>query len=150
MLSSVESRAPFLDVDLMELALSQPSGAAVGNLKTKIALKRAALARVPREIVHRRKRGLSVPVADWINGNLANEVDRLLAPGRLEAQGLVQARPVERLLAEHRDRRADHARRLWPLFILQRWHERWMETPGVWMRPCERKISGARSKSAAP
>jgi asparagine synthase (glutamine-hydrolysing) len=126
MLASVEARAPYLDRELMELALRQPLAAGVGSARTKRGLKRAALARLPRSVVRRRKRGLSVPVADWINGSLRAEVDELLAPDRLRRQGLLDPAPVRRLLDDHRAGRADHARRLWPLFVLQRWYERWV------------------------
>jgi asparagine synthase (glutamine-hydrolysing) len=114
----------------MELALRQPDAFSVGSIRTKWTFKRAAEARLPRAVVHRKKRGLSVPVADWINGDLRGEVDRLLEPGRLQRQGLLEPAPVHRLLDEHRGHRANHARRLWPLFVLQRWHERWIESRG--------------------
>jgi asparagine synthase (glutamine-hydrolysing) len=129
MLSSVEARAPFLDREVMEWALRQPLASSVGSVRTKLALKRAAEARLPRTVVHRRKRGLSVPVTTWINDGLRGEFDRLLDPERLARQELLEPQVVARLLAEHRERRADHARRLWPLFVLQRWHERWIEHP---------------------
>jgi len=126
MLASVEARAPYLDREVMELALRQPLARSVGNAGMKMTLKRAALARLPRSVVQRRKRGLSVPIADWINGSLREEVEALLAPERLRRQELLDPEPVSRLLAEHRAGRADHARRLWPLFVLQRWYERWI------------------------
>lgn len=128
MLASVEARAPYLDRLVMELALHQPVDAGVGNKNSKRALKRAALARLPRDVVYRRKRGLSVPISDWINDELRGEVDRLFEPARLRQQGLIDPQPIQRLLGEHRERRADYGRRLWPLFMLQRWHERWVET----------------------
>jgi asparagine synthase (glutamine-hydrolysing) len=127
MLASVEARAPYLDRLVMEMALGQGADTAVGSTETKRALKRAALARLPKDVVYRRKRGLSVPVSDWINGGLRAEVDRLLEPERLRRQGLIDPDPVHHLLEEHRERRADHGRRLWPLLMLQRWHERWLE-----------------------
>ena len=127
MLASIEARAPFLDRTVMEMALAQPAASAVGSVSMKMALKKAAEARLPRDIVYRRKRGLSVPVSDWMNGSLRGEVDELLEPRRLVAQGLIRPEPVWRLLDEHRAGRADHGRRLWPLFILQRWHRRWLE-----------------------
>lgn len=135
MLSSIEARAPYLDREIMELALRQPMDTAVGNIRTKIGLKRAAQARLPRDFIHRRKRGLSVPITQWINGELRGEFDRLFEPDRLHRQGLLDPAPVWRLLEDHRARRADHGRRLWPLFVLQRWHEHWMETPDAWGLP---------------
>jgi asparagine synthase (glutamine-hydrolysing) len=127
MLASVEARAPFLDREVMEFALQQPVRTGVGWVETKRALKRAALARLPRAVVHRRKRGLSVPVSNWINEGMRDEFDRLLDPERLRRQGLIDPSAVTRLLAAHRGHEADHGRRLWPLLILQRWHERWFE-----------------------
>jgi asparagine synthase (glutamine-hydrolysing) len=131
MLASVEARAPFLDREVMEVALRQPFETCVGNFRTKLALKRAARTRLPRAVIWRQKRGLSVPVASWINGSLRSEVDALLEPDRLRRQELLQPEVVSRLLADHRAGRANHARRLWPLFVLQGWYERWIESPQV-------------------
>jgi asparagine synthase (glutamine-hydrolysing) len=125
MLASIEVRAPFLDRLMMELALRQPLRTGVSNVSTKVALKRAAIERLPREVVYRRKRGLSVPVSEWLNGGLRGEVDALFDRERLRRQGLLHSEPIHRLLSEHRAGRADNGRKLWPLFVLQRWHRRW-------------------------
>ena len=125
MLASIEARAPFLDREVMELALRLPSTWKVRGLKTKAVLKEAARPLLPPSILGRRKRGLSVPIASWINQDLRGEVDRLLASDRLVAQGWFRPEPVTALLGEHRAGRANHARRLWPLVMFQRWHERW-------------------------
>jgi asparagine synthase (glutamine-hydrolysing) len=125
MLSSVEARAPFLDRDVSAFALSLPASLRVRRLTTKWLLKRAAEAWLPRSVIHARKRGLSVPIATWINQGLRDEVDRLLGAARLREQGLLDAEVVGRLLSAHRAGRANHARPLWPLIILQYWIENW-------------------------
>ena len=125
MLASIEARAPFLDREVMELALRLPSAAKVRGLSTKAVLKEAARPLLPASVLRRRKRGLSVPIATWLNRALRGEVDRLLDPPRLEAQGWLRAEAVRSLLAEHRAGAANHARRLWPLVMLQRWMDRW-------------------------
>jgi asparagine synthase (glutamine-hydrolysing) len=125
MLASVEARAPFLDREVMELALGLPSAKKVRGLQTKAVLKEAARPLLPASILGRRKRGLSVPIASWMNQGLRDEVDRVLAPDRLRAQGWFRPEPVGALLAEHRAGHANHARRLWPLVMFQRWHDRW-------------------------
>ncbi len=126
MLSSVEARAPYLDRDLSSFALRLPIGEKIRGLEGKRVLKRAALAWLPRAVVYRRKRGLSVPVAGWINGGLRAEVDRLLEPERLKRQGLLDAARIGGFLAAHRAGRANHARPLWAALILGRWLERWL------------------------
>jgi asparagine synthase (glutamine-hydrolysing) len=125
MLSSVEARAPFLDRDVTRYALSLPSSLRVRGLTTKWVLKKAAETWVPKDVIARRKRGLSVPVASWINHGLRAEADRLLDPRRLRGQGLLDEGVVAGLLAAHRSGRANHAKPLWALIILQYWLENW-------------------------
>ncbi|HET8713640.1 MAG TPA: asparagine synthase (glutamine-hydrolyzing), partial [Gemmatimonadales bacterium] len=110
MLASVEARAPYLDRELMELVLGAPSRLKVRGLSTKVILKEAARGLVPDRVIDRRKRGLSVPVARWLNTSLAPLADRVLDTP---------------LLAEHRSGRRNHARRLWPQLMLALWSERW-------------------------
>jgi len=125
MLASIEARAPFLDREVMELALGLPSALKVRGLSSKAVLKEAARPLLPASVLRRRKRGLSVPIASWINLGLRDEVDRLLAPSRLEGQGWLRPAAVQALLAEHRSGSANHARRLWPLVMFQIWMDRW-------------------------
>ena len=124
MLSSVEARAPFLDRDVTAFALSLPAHLRVRRFTTKWILKKAAEAWLPNDVIYRKKRGLSVPVASWINRGLRGEVDRLLAPARLEASGL-DAEMIGKLLAEHRRDEANHAKSLWAVIMLQYWMENW-------------------------
>jgi len=128
MLASIEARAPYLDRELMELVLPAPSRLKVHGLTTKRILKEAARGLVPRAVIHRKKRGLSVPVASWLNGALAPLADRLFAHPRFGADRVPQ------YLAEHRAGRANHARKLWPILMVELWLERWNvavdSTPG--------------------
>ncbi|HET7437670.1 MAG TPA: asparagine synthase (glutamine-hydrolyzing) [Thermoanaerobaculia bacterium] len=125
MLSSVEARAPYLDRDLTRYALTLPTNLRVRGLTTKWVLKKAAEKWLPKDVIYRRKRGLSVPVANWINRGLREDVDRLLAPERLRSQGIINERYAGTLLAEHRSGRANHAKALWALIILQYWIDNW-------------------------
>jgi len=127
MLVALEARAPYLDRDLTAFALSLPTNLKVSRTTTKWLLKRVAERHVPRAIVRRRKRGLSVPIGSWLNGGLRTEVDRMLHPERLRATGILNAHIVSRLLLEHRSGRANHARALWALLALERWRDRWIE-----------------------
>src|SRR6266566_1124471 len=119
MLASIEARAPYLDREVMELVLPAPPALKVRGLTTKAILKDAARGLVPGAVIRRRKRGLSVPVARWLNTDLAPLADRLLAAPRLGAER------VPRLLAEHRAGRANHARKLWPILMAELWADRW-------------------------
>jgi asparagine synthase (glutamine-hydrolysing) len=125
MLSSVEARAPFLDRDVTRFALSLPANLRLRRFETKWVLKKAAERWLPKDVIYRRKRGLSVPIASWINEGLRSEVDRLLAPERLRAQGLLDEKHVGELLSAHRSGNANNAKPLWALIVLQYWIENW-------------------------
>ena len=126
MLVGLESRAPFLDRGVASFGLGLPSHLRVRGLRAKWLLKRVADRYLPGDTVGLRKRGLSVPIADWLNGGLRLETDRLLDRGRLQDGGIFDAAQVGRILGEHRAGNANHARGLWPLVIFERWRERWM------------------------
>jgi len=120
MLASIEARAPYLDREVMELALAAPSALKVRGFTTKAILKEAARGLVPDAVIRRRKRGLSVPVARWLNAGLRSLADRYLAAPRLFRDA-----PTARLLAEHRVGARNNARKLWPILMAELWAEKW-------------------------
>ena len=124
MLASIEARAPYLDREVLELALPAAAALKVRGLTTKAILKAAARGIVPERVIRRRKRGLSVPVARWLNEGLADVASRSLARPRLFPDA-----PAATLLAAHRAGSANHARRLWPLLMAELWAERWNVEP---------------------
>jgi asparagine synthase (glutamine-hydrolysing) len=120
MSSALELRAPFLDEAVMEFAKSLPIGDRVRGFNTKVFLKRYALRYLPATIVHRRKRGLSVPIGRWLRGPLNPWASATLTSGRLDRVGIRTSAAME-LFNEHCERKADHARALWTLLVLSEW-----------------------------
>ncbi len=120
MSAMLELRAPFLDQAVMEFAASVPIKERVRGFNSKVFLKRYALKYLPAGIVHRRKRGLSVPLHEWLRGPLRAWAASALASGRLERAGIRPAAATE-LLAQHCEGKADHARALWTLLVLDEW-----------------------------
>jgi asparagine synthase (glutamine-hydrolysing) len=117
---ALEIRAPFLDQTVIDFAASLPVQDRVHGLSTKVFLKRYALQYLPRSVVYRRKRGLSVPLAAWLRGPLRDWAD-----SRLSSQGLAQVgidpQVAVALLDEHGAKRSDHSRALWTLVVLSEW-----------------------------
>ncbi len=120
MRSALELRAPFLDQAVMEFAATLPARERVRGLTTKAFLKQYALRYLPSSIVHRKKRGLSVPLASWLRGPLLEWAESRLRSELLGVAGVNNRAAIE-VLEEHRQRRADHARALWTLIVLSEW-----------------------------
>ena len=126
MACGLEVRAPFLDAGLVDSVARLPSSYKYGRGVTKRLLKRAARGRLPDAILDRPKKGFGIPVARWLNGPLAPLLDAMLAPDRLERQGLFRPEEVARRVGEHRAGVRDHRKPLWSLLMFQLWQERWL------------------------
>jgi asparagine synthase (glutamine-hydrolysing) len=123
---ALELRAPFLDHAVMEFAKSLRVEDRVRGFKTKVFLKRYARRYLPKNIVNRRKRGLSVPISSWLRGPLKEWAISTLRMGHLEQVGIRTSAAME-LLSEHCRHEADHARAIWTLLVLGEWLD-WVAT----------------------
>lgn len=122
MKSALELRAPFLDQEVMEFAASLPEKERIDRLQTKVFLKRYALRYLPSGIVHRKKRGLSVPLSGWLREPLHEWAKSKLSSPLLDRVGVNRFVALE-LLQEHRQRKVDHARTIWTIIVLSEWLE---------------------------
>jgi asparagine synthase (glutamine-hydrolysing) len=76
---------------------------------------------LPKEVLHRPKRGFGAPMGAWLKGALAEMLETALSQRSLEARGLIQHAPVARLIADHRANRVDGTDRLLALLNLEIW-----------------------------
>ena len=122
MLTSLEVRAPFLDHTLVEFLGRVPATLKLHRRSTKYLLKRATRDLLPREIVHRPKKGFGVPLAGWLRNELREQLQDELSATRLDQQGIFDSREVNRLVEEHLSGRRNNRKELWTLLVFQLWH----------------------------
>ncbi|BFI96034.1 MAG: asparagine synthase (glutamine-hydrolyzing) [Rhodanobacter sp.] len=122
MCHGLEIRAPFLDRTVVEYASTLPADARIRRLRTKAFLKDYARRYLPAEIVERRKRGLSVPLGQWLRGPLHDWAMASLSGEALRNIG-IRTDAALALMEEHLQRKGDHARGLWNLIVLSEWLE---------------------------
>jgi len=125
MAHSLETRVPFLDSAVAELALALPSRAKVRGFQKKRLLREAVAPLVPKEIIGGSKQGFSAPIAAWLRGELQPLLRDTLAPDVLVRQGLIEPEPVRRMIDDHTSGREDLSRQLWGLLSFTLWHERY-------------------------
>ena len=124
---SLEARVPFLDPIVSNFAFSLPRSHRVRGLDKKRLLRRAVEPLLPREVVHGRKRGFSIPAAAWLRGDLERFARETLSEETLRRQGVLQPAAVKHELDEHVAGRADRSRQLWGLLSFTLWFERHVE-----------------------
>ena len=127
MANSLEARVPFLDPIVTNFAFALPRRQRVRGLSKKVLLRKAAEPLLPREVVHGRKRGFSIPAAAWLRGELAPFARETLSPATLRRQGFFRPEPVQHMLDEHVAAHVDNSRQLWGLLAFTLWYERHVE-----------------------
>ena len=90
MACSLEVRAPFLDVELVEFLGRVPSRLKLHRFGTKELLKRALKDVLPPGIAERPKKGFGIPVAEWLKGSLSEALQDRLSPSRIRDQGIFE------------------------------------------------------------
>ena len=124
---SLEARVPFLDPIVANFAFSLPRSHRVRGFDKKRLLRRAVEPLLPREVVHGRKRGFSIPAAAWLRGELEPFARETLSHETLRRQGVFEPAPVRRVLDDHLAGRGDRSRQLWGLLAFTLWYERHVE-----------------------
>jgi len=128
MASSIETRVPFCDTDLVAFLATVPPKHLMDGLRPKSLLRLAMKPMLPSAILRRKKMGLEMPYSNWIRGELHDLVDDILSEDRIQNTGLLRPTPVRRLLREHNDMVIDHGRALWGLINFVMWHELFIQT----------------------
>jgi asparagine synthase (glutamine-hydrolysing) len=125
MTHSLETRVPFLDTAVAEFAFSLPRRMKVRGFAKKRLLRKALGPLLPREIVHGRKQGFSIPIAAWLRGPLEPFAREVLSAAALERQGLLEPAAVTSILDRHIAGQEDLSRQIWGLMALTLWFDRY-------------------------
>ena len=129
MVAAVELRVPFLDHRLVELAASFPTDMKIRGRTGKHIMKRYAETLLPREIVHRSKRGFPVPLKLWMKGALGGMAKDVLLDRRTRQRGILNIPYVETLFRRQEEGREDYSRNIWTLLMLETWLRMFIDAP---------------------
>lgn len=120
---SLETRAPFLDRDVVEFAWRIPVATKLRDGKGKWPLRQILDRYVPSSLLDRPKMGFGVPLDEWLRGPLREWAGDLLAAERLHREGYFDPAPITRTWQAHLrgSQQAGHA--LWSVLAFQAWLE---------------------------
>jgi asparagine synthase (glutamine-hydrolysing) len=124
MACGLETRVPFLDHRVVELAWQLPLHMKIRGNTSKWALRQVLYKYVPKELIERPKAGFAIPVGQWLRGPLREWAQELIDPARLQRQGYLHPEPIQKVWHEHLSGKRDHTPKLWAVLMFQAWLER--------------------------
>jgi asparagine synthase (glutamine-hydrolysing) len=123
MACSLETRVPYLDHRVMELAWRLPFNMKIRGNMGKWALRQVLYKYVPKELVERPKAGFAIPLGQWLRGPLRDWAESLLGESRIHQGGYFHPEPIRKAWAEHLAGRRDHTSKIWTILMFQAWLE---------------------------
>ena len=111
MMHSLEARAPYLDIDLVDFVRRIPHQYKFRNGETKYLLKKALEPVLPHSVLYRAKKGFGIPIGSWLEQGML-PIDPGGSPG-------LDARFVAERLGAHRRGQRDERAFLWNVWLQQ-------------------------------
>jgi len=118
---SLETRVPFLDHRVADVAARIPLHMKIQGRSGKHILRELLYRHAPREMFQRPKAGFAIPVGQWITGPLRPWAEDLLDPKRMEAEGWFDPAIVQRRWRDHLEGRSDSTPAIWAILMFQAW-----------------------------
>lgn len=123
MLSSLESRAPFLNKKIWDFTHQLPENFLIKGTNKKYILKKAFENYFPAGFLDKSKKGFGVPVGDWLRDGLKNELESYINPGFLSHQGIFNEENIIPLVKDHVNGKVDNTFRIWTYYCFQKWYK---------------------------
>ena len=118
----IESRSPFLDYRLVELAFALPGRFKIRDGLGKWAIREGMKGTLEESVRTRRdKQGLVAPTAHWFRGASHDAVREVLASSELAERGLLAQDEVLRRFDAHVSGAEDHYLEIWQWLNLELW-----------------------------
>lgn len=124
MASSLELRVPFLDREVLKVALRIPTKYRVQRESTKAAMRKAALREIPPQTANKPKLGFPVPLNDWLRQEpYAAQVRQAFVSD--EAALFFDRDAITTLLDDHIAERAQNMKKIWSIYCFLLWYDQY-------------------------
>jgi asparagine synthase (glutamine-hydrolysing) len=118
---SLETRAPFLDHRVAELAARIPLSMKIRGGTGKAILRRLLYEHAPRHLFERPKSGFAMPIGEWIKDALRPWAENLLDPKAMRDHGYFDHEIVQRRWRSHLAGEIDSTQAMWSVLMFQAW-----------------------------
>ncbi len=124
MANSLELRVPFLDREMLKIALRIPSKYRITPETTKAALRGAAKKELPKETSEMRKTGFLTPLNDWLRRDEFYSMVKEKFESD-EAAMFFNRDFIMKLLNDHKAGTAHNMKKIWSVYSFLLWYEKY-------------------------
>lgn len=126
MANSLEVRVPFLDYRLIEFIETLPPNLKLKGFRAKYLHKKAIEKWLPRQIVHRKKKGFANPIDKWLRSSMRPFVNDCLLSETAAVNRYFDRGYIRRMLERHEQNEAQHLRHIYLLLSFELWHRQFI------------------------
>ncbi len=130
MAHSLESRVPFLDINVFDYAKKIPVDYRCNDKATKYAFRIAAKRHLPEATANKKKLGFPVPIRVWLKEEKYFNKVKETFTGET-AKKYFDTEILAGLLNDHKAGKADNSRKIWTIYVFLIWHKIYIEAESV-------------------
>ena len=121
MAHSLESRVPFLDINVFDYTKKMPIDYRCNKVATKYAFRIAAKRHIPEATANKKKLGFPVPIRVWLKEDkYYNKVKEAFTGDA--AKQFFDTDSIVELLEAHRAGKVDNSRKIWTIYVFLVWY----------------------------
>ena len=128
MANSLELRVPFLDYRLVEFIETLPPRLKLRGFQGKYLHKKAAEKWVPKEIIHRPKKGFANPIDMWLKTSMREFVGDFLLGEKAAINRYFNRGFVRETIENHNGNHAGRMRHIYLLLSFELWHRQFISS----------------------
>lgn len=126
--SQITPLSPMFTENIIKMSMEMPSDFKLSKGIEKFILKESYLQDVPREIIHRPKSGMRVPVQYWFQKEMKSYAKKLLNKKELEKMGIFKPETIKEILAYDYEKGIKrHGLLLWMILTFEIWRKLFLE-----------------------
>ena len=122
--NNIETKSPFLNKDIIEYSFRLPHKYKYYKRNKKYILKQILYNYIPKEYFSDNKRGFLIPIIEWLNTYLLDDIKRLTTKDYIEKQGIFNYEVISNLI-----KNIDNIQKaflVWDYYIFQLWYEEYI------------------------
>lgn len=124
MANSLELRVPFLDKEMLKIALRIPAKYRIDSETTKVALRHAAAKELPPEVSAMRKTGFLTPLNDWLKRDEFYNIVKEKFESDV-AKEYFREDYLLKMLDEHKNGTAHNMKKIWSIYSFLLWYDKY-------------------------